>query len=120
MAYVYALRSILRVRGQRHKPFYLLPPLLRCRGGKWPWPSDGTLGATTRANAALYCACCPQVTWVVHAEYDEAVVHQLYRPLLQSGQALGARRWLASLQRQCQYLAILCSNSLPARDHAGE
>jgi homeobox-leucine zipper protein len=72
------------------------------------------------ANAALYCACCPQVTWVVHAEYDEAVVHPLYRPLLQSGQALGARRWLASLQRQCQYLAILCSNSLPARDHAGE
>ncbi|CAD6218458.1 unnamed protein product [Miscanthus lutarioriparius] len=59
-----------------------------------------------------------KITWVVHAEYDEAVVHQLYRPLLQSGQALGARRWLASLQRQCQYLAILCSNSLPARDHA--
>ncbi|KAK3132874.1 hypothetical protein QOZ80_6AG0528890 [Eleusine coracana subsp. coracana] len=59
-----------------------------------------------------------KVTWVVHAEYDEAAVHQLYRPLLRSGQALGARRWLASLQRQCQYLAILCSNSLPARDHA--
>jgi homeobox-leucine zipper protein len=57
---------------------------------------------------------------VVHAEYDETSVHQLYRQLLRSGQALGARRWLASLQRQCQYLAILCSNSLPARDHAGE
>lgn len=61
-----------------------------------------------------------KVTWVVHAEYDETAAHQLYRPLLRSGQALGARRWLASLQRQCQYLAILCSNSLPARDHAGE
>nr|ABG73462.1 homeodomain transcription factor [Oryza brachyantha] len=59
-----------------------------------------------------------KVTWVVHAAYDETAVHQLYRPLLRSGQALGARRWLASLQRQCQYLAILCSNSLPARDHA--
>uniref|UniRef100_A0A0E0B5J7 Uncharacterized protein n=1 Tax=Oryza glumipatula TaxID=40148 RepID=A0A0E0B5J7_9ORYZ len=59
-----------------------------------------------------------KVTWVVHAEYDETAAHQLYRPLLRSGQALGARRWLASLQRQCQYLAILCSNSLPARDHA--
>ncbi|TKW34229.1 hypothetical protein SEVIR_2G292200v4 [Setaria viridis] len=59
-----------------------------------------------------------KVTWVVHAEYDETAVHQLYRQLLRSGQALGARRWLASLQRQCQYLAILCSNSLPARDHA--
>ncbi|CAN6167730.1 unnamed protein product [Urochloa humidicola] len=59
-----------------------------------------------------------KVTWVVHAEYDETAVHQLYRQLLRSGQALGARRWLASLQRQCQYLAILCSNSIPARDHA--
>uniref|UniRef100_A0A0D9XFV4 Homeobox domain-containing protein n=1 Tax=Leersia perrieri TaxID=77586 RepID=A0A0D9XFV4_9ORYZ len=59
-----------------------------------------------------------KVTWVVHAEYDETAVHHLYRPLLRSGQALGARRWLASLQRQCQYLAILCSNSLPSRDHA--
>ncbi|XP_062198706.1 homeobox-leucine zipper protein ROC6-like isoform X2 [Phragmites australis] len=59
-----------------------------------------------------------KVTWVIHAEYDETAVHQLYRPLLRSGQALGARRWLASLQRQCQYIAILCSNSFPARDHA--
>ncbi|KAL5200882.1 hypothetical protein ABZP36_035236 [Zizania latifolia] len=59
-----------------------------------------------------------KVTWVVHAEYDETAVHQLYRPVLSSGQALGARRWLASLQRQCQYIAILCSNSLPGRDHA--
>ncbi|KAM0846476.1 hypothetical protein ACQ4PT_055635 [Festuca glaucescens] len=56
-----------------------------------------------------------KVTWVVHAEYDEAAAHELYRPLLRSGQALGARRWLASLQRQCEYLAILCSNPLPSR-----
>lgn len=55
-----------------------------------------------------------KVTWVVHAEYDEAAAHDLYRPLLRSGQALGARRWLASLQRQCEYLAILCSNPLPS------
>ncbi|VAI34846.1 unnamed protein product [Triticum turgidum subsp. durum] len=54
-----------------------------------------------------------KVTWVVHAEYDEAAVHELYRPLLRSGQALGARRWLASLQRQCEYHAILCSNPHP-------
>lgn len=58
-----------------------------------------------------------QVTWVVHAEYDETAVHHLYRPLLRSGQALGARRWLASLQRQCQYLAILRNNSLPSQDN---
>ncbi|KAK3158714.1 hypothetical protein QOZ80_2AG0140630 [Eleusine coracana subsp. coracana] len=52
-----------------------------------------------------YC----QVTWVEHTEYDEASVHQLYRPLLRSGLAFGARRWLATLQRQCECLATLMS-----------
>ncbi|XP_062219895.1 homeobox-leucine zipper protein ROC5-like isoform X2 [Phragmites australis] len=52
-----------------------------------------------------YC----KVTWVEHTEYDEASVHQLYRPLLRSGLAFGARRWLATLQRQCEGLAILMS-----------
>ncbi|XP_020114859.1 homeobox-leucine zipper protein ROC5-like isoform X2 [Ananas comosus] len=59
-----------------------------------------------------------KVTWVEHAEYDETGVHQLYRPLLSSGLAFGARRWVATLQRQCQCLAILMSSSVPARDHA--
>ncbi|XP_074590157.1 homeobox-leucine zipper protein ROC5-like isoform X2 [Curcuma longa] len=57
-----------------------------------------------------------KVTWVEHAEYDEVTVHPLYRPLLRSGLALGARRWLTTLQRQCQSLAILMSSSLPADD----
>lgn len=54
-----------------------------------------------------YC----KVTWVEHTEYDEASVHQLYRPLLRSGLAFGARRWLATLQRQCECLAILMSSA---------
>ncbi|XP_042461681.1 homeobox-leucine zipper protein ROC5-like isoform X1 [Zingiber officinale] len=57
-----------------------------------------------------------KVTWVEHAEYDEATVHPLYRPLLRSGLALGARRWVATLQRQCQSLAVLMSSSLPDDD----
>ncbi|KAG0488571.1 hypothetical protein HPP92_007382 [Vanilla planifolia] len=57
-----------------------------------------------------------KVTWVEHAEYDEPIVHQLYRPLLRSGMALGAQRWLATLQRQCECLAILMS-SVPNGDH---
>ncbi|XP_008799528.1 homeobox-leucine zipper protein ROC5 isoform X1 [Phoenix dactylifera] len=58
-----------------------------------------------------------KVTWVEHAEYDESAVHQLYRPLLRSGLGLGARRWVATLQRQCECLAILMASSLPTRDH---
>ncbi|KAM0921449.1 hypothetical protein ACQ4PT_006836 [Festuca glaucescens] len=91
---------------------------------------DGVLRPNDGAAAAGYMGCrllpsgCvvedmrngySKVTWVVHAEYDEAAAHELYRPLLRSGQALGARRWLASLRRQCEYLAILCSNPLPSR-----
>ncbi|PON62678.1 Octamer-binding transcription factor [Trema orientale] len=58
-----------------------------------------------------------KVTWVEHAEYDESQVHQLYRPLLSSGMGFGAQRWVATLQRQCECLAILMSSTVPTRDH---
>ncbi|KAK1257261.1 Homeobox-leucine zipper protein ANTHOCYANINLESS 2 [Acorus gramineus] len=57
-----------------------------------------------------------KVTWVEHAEYEENGVHHLYRNLLCSGMAFGAQRWVATLQRQCECLAILMS-SIPTRDH---
>ncbi|KAF8702504.1 hypothetical protein HU200_032884 [Digitaria exilis] len=60
-----------------------------------------------------------KVTWVEHTEYHEASVHQLYQPLLRSGLALGAGRWLATLQRQCECLAILVSSvAMPEHDLA--
>ncbi|KAJ6836467.1 homeobox-leucine zipper protein ROC5-like [Iris pallida] len=52
-----------------------------------------------------------KVTWVEHTEYDETAVHQLYRPLLRSGMGLGAQRWLATLQRRCEGLAMLLSST---------
>ncbi|EEF50470.1 homeobox protein, putative [Ricinus communis] len=58
-----------------------------------------------------------KVTWVEHAEYDESPIHQLYRPLISSGMGFGAQRWVATLQRQCECLAILMSSTVPARDH---
>ena len=60
-----------------------------------------------------------QVTWVEHAEYEESQVHQLYRPLLSSGMGFGAQRWVATLQRQRECLAILMSSAAPSRDHSG-
>ncbi|XWS46018.1 hypothetical protein CRYUN_Cryun14cG0029100 [Craigia yunnanensis] len=60
-----------------------------------------------------------KVTWVEHAEYDESQVHQLYGPLLISGMGFGAQRWVATLQRQCECLAILMSSTVPTRDHTG-
>ncbi|KAK6142850.1 hypothetical protein DH2020_023198 [Rehmannia glutinosa] len=58
-----------------------------------------------------------KVTWVEHAEYDESLVHQLYRPLIGAGMGFGAQRWVATLQRQSECLAILMSSNTPARDH---
>uniref|UniRef100_A0A7N0SZF3 Uncharacterized protein n=1 Tax=Kalanchoe fedtschenkoi TaxID=63787 RepID=A0A7N0SZF3_KALFE len=59
-----------------------------------------------------------KVTWVEHAEYDESEVHQLYRPLLSSGLGFGAQRWVATLQRQSQCLAILMSSAVPSGDNS--
>ncbi|KAK1412231.1 hypothetical protein QVD17_33308 [Tagetes erecta] len=58
-----------------------------------------------------------KVTWVEHTEYDESVVHELYRPLIQTGMGFGAQRWVAALQRQCECLAIIMSSAVPTRDH---
>ncbi|CAL5032743.1 unnamed protein product [Urochloa decumbens] len=55
-----------------------------------------------------------KVTWIVHVEYDDAAVPPLFRQLFQSGQALGAVRWLSSLQRQCVYIAVLRSSQVPS------
>nr|XP_009602857.1 homeobox-leucine zipper protein ANTHOCYANINLESS 2-like isoform X2 [Nicotiana tomentosiformis] len=58
-----------------------------------------------------------KVTWVEHGEYDESVIHHLYRPLISAGMGFGAQRWVATLQRQCECLAILMSSTVSSRDH---
>ncbi|XP_057950555.1 homeobox-leucine zipper protein ANTHOCYANINLESS 2-like [Malania oleifera] len=57
-----------------------------------------------------------KVTWVEHSDYDENVVHHLFRPLISSGMGFGAPRWLATLQRQCECLATLLSSTIPGED----
>uniref|UniRef100_M1CNN2 Cutin deficient 2 n=1 Tax=Solanum tuberosum TaxID=4113 RepID=M1CNN2_SOLTU len=60
-----------------------------------------------------------KVTWVEHAEYEEGANHHLYRQLISAGMGFGAQRWVATLQRQCECLAILMSSTVSARDHTG-
>ncbi|RLM74045.1 hypothetical protein C2845_PM15G05070 [Panicum miliaceum] len=55
-----------------------------------------------------------KVTWVVHGEYLEATVPELFRQFFRSGQAFGACRWLRSLHRQCEYMAVLGSSHVPS------
>ncbi|WVZ95199.1 hypothetical protein U9M48_040993 [Paspalum notatum var. saurae] len=60
-----------------------------------------------------------RVTWVEHVEADDVMVHDLYRPLVSSGLAFGARRWAAVLERQCERLASAMASSVPAGPAGG-
>ncbi|XP_011628991.1 homeobox-leucine zipper protein ROC2 isoform X1 [Amborella trichopoda] len=57
-----------------------------------------------------------KVTWVEHVEVDDRAVHNIYRPLVNSGLAFGAKRWVATLDRQCERLASVLASNISARD----
>ncbi|XP_052203463.1 homeobox-leucine zipper protein MERISTEM L1-like [Diospyros lotus] len=57
-----------------------------------------------------------KVVWVEHVEVDDRAVHSIYRPLVNSGLAFGAKRWVATLDRQCERLASAMANNIPAGD----
>ncbi|MQL73713.1 hypothetical protein Taro_006076 [Colocasia esculenta] len=55
-----------------------------------------------------------KVTWVEHVEVDDGSVHRIYRFLVNSGLAFGAKRWMSILDRQCDRLASVMAGSFPA------
>ncbi|KAI8525158.1 hypothetical protein RHMOL_Rhmol13G0207100 [Rhododendron molle] len=57
-----------------------------------------------------------KVIWVEHVEVDDRAVHTIYRPLVNSGLAFGAKRWVATLDRQCERLASAMAHNIPAGD----
>ncbi|KAK3188314.1 hypothetical protein Dsin_027875 [Dipteronia sinensis] len=57
-----------------------------------------------------------KVIWVEHVEVDDRSVHNLYKPLVNSGLAFGAKRWVATLDRQCERLASSMASNIPAGD----
>ncbi|KAK4485106.1 hypothetical protein RD792_007715 [Penstemon davidsonii] len=57
-----------------------------------------------------------KVTWIEHVEIDDRAVHSIYKPLVNSGIAFGARRWVATLDRQCERLASVLANNISAGD----
>lgn len=54
-----------------------------------------------------------------NVEVDDRAVHSIYRPLVNSGLAFGAKRWVATLDRQCERLASAMANNIPAGDIGG-
>ncbi|CAH2059798.1 unnamed protein product [Thlaspi arvense] len=58
---------------------------------------------------------CSQVTWVEHVEVDDrGGVSHFYKYLVSTGQALGANRWIATLDRQCERVASSMVSSIPS------
>ncbi|KAL1805973.1 hypothetical protein ACET3Z_029041 [Daucus carota] len=55
-----------------------------------------------------------KVTWVEHVEVDDRNVHHLYKSLVNSGLAFGAKRWIITLYRQCARLLSFQSNNIHA------
>ncbi|KAI5055598.1 hypothetical protein GOP47_0029575 [Adiantum capillus-veneris] len=80
------------------------PSLLRCRRR----PS----GCVIEEMPSGYS----KVTWVEHVEADSRGVHSLYQSFVNCGMGFGAQRWLCTLQRQCERIASVLANNVPAGD----
>ena len=59
------------------------------------------------------------MTWVEHTEVDDISVHTMYKPLVNTGLAFGAKRWVATLDRQCERLASSMASNIPTGDLSG-
>ncbi|XP_072955000.1 homeobox-leucine zipper protein ROC2-like [Typha angustifolia] len=57
-----------------------------------------------------------KVIWVEHVEVDDRSVHNIYKPLVNSGLAFGAKRWVSTLDRQCERLASVMASNIPSGD----
>ncbi|PKA63712.1 Homeobox-leucine zipper protein ROC2 [Apostasia shenzhenica] len=57
-----------------------------------------------------------KVIWVEHVEVDDRAVHNIYKSLVNSGLAFGAKRWVSILDRQCERLASVMASNMPSGD----
>ncbi|MCD9561549.1 hypothetical protein HAX54_020716 [Datura stramonium] len=42
-----------------------------------------------------------KVTWIKHVEVDGTSIHNIYKPIINSGLAFGPKHWIATLNRKC-------------------
>ncbi|MED6186297.1 Homeobox-leucine zipper protein GLABRA 2 [Stylosanthes scabra] len=60
-----------------------------------------------------------KVTWVEHLESQKSPVPTMYRTIVNSGMAFGARHWLTTLQLQCERLVFFMATNVPMKDSLG-
>ncbi|KAK5844708.1 hypothetical protein PVK06_000849 [Gossypium arboreum] len=57
-----------------------------------------------------------KVTWIEHVEVDNRSLHPLFRPIVSSGFAFSAKRWIATINRHCQWLTTSTARTAPSTD----
>ncbi|XP_061367522.1 homeobox-leucine zipper protein GLABRA 2-like [Gastrolobium bilobum] len=60
-----------------------------------------------------------KVIWVEHLECQKSTVHTMYRAIVNSGLAFGARHWITTLQLQCERLVFYMATNVPMKDSTG-
>ena len=92
-----------------HQVLFFFPPKPQVHKYIYPKKTE------TKLNLLLRVYCFLQVTWVEHVEVDDRAlaVHIIYKLLVDSGLAFGARRWVASLDRQCERIASTLATNIP-------
>ncbi|KAG9456147.1 hypothetical protein H6P81_000655 [Aristolochia fimbriata] len=60
-----------------------------------------------------------KVIWVEHVECQKSTVQSLYRSIVNSGMAFGAKHWIATLQLQCERLVFFMATNVPTKDSLG-
>ncbi|XP_075480747.1 LOW QUALITY PROTEIN: homeobox-leucine zipper protein GLABRA 2 [Primulina tabacum] len=60
-----------------------------------------------------------KVIWVEHLECQKSTVNSLYRSLVNSGQAFGAKHWISTLQQQCERYVFYMATNVPTKDSSG-
>ncbi|XP_042497129.1 homeobox-leucine zipper protein GLABRA 2-like [Macadamia integrifolia] len=60
-----------------------------------------------------------KVIWVEHLECQKSTVHTMFRSIVNSGLAFGAKHWMATLQLQCERLVFFMATNVPTKDSIG-
>ncbi|KAK7261808.1 hypothetical protein RIF29_28129 [Crotalaria pallida] len=60
-----------------------------------------------------------KVIWVEHVECQKSAIYSMYRTIVNSGLAFGARHWIATLQIQCERLVFFMATNVPMKDSTG-
>ncbi|KAG8502714.1 hypothetical protein CXB51_000500 [Gossypium anomalum] len=57
-----------------------------------------------------------KVTWIEHVEVDSRSFHPIFHPIVSSGFAFSAKRWIATINRHCQWLTTSMARTAPTAD----